>query len=100
MRRFGRKLNVESMRQELPLRPFWFDLLFLDGSPVLDEEQKRRFTALREIAREEDMVPHLLTANAREAEDFLHEALGRGHEGIMAKDPAAAYAAGARGNRG
>ncbi len=27
MRRFGRKLDVERMRQELPMTPFWFDLL-------------------------------------------------------------------------
>ncbi|MGH7488026.1 MAG: ATP-dependent DNA ligase, partial [bacterium] len=27
MRRFGRKLDVEQMRSELPLTPFWFDLL-------------------------------------------------------------------------
>ena len=32
MRRFGRKLDVERMRQELPMTPFWFDLLYLNGS--------------------------------------------------------------------
>ena len=31
MRRFGRKLDVERMRAKLPLNPFWFDLLYLDG---------------------------------------------------------------------
>jgi DNA ligase-1 len=97
MRRFGRKLDVERMRTELPLRPFWFDLLLLDGSSLLDEEQKRRFATLQEIARREDIVPSLLTANVQQAEDFLRESLQQGHEGIMAKDPAAAYAAGARG---
>lgn len=97
MRRFGRKLDVERMRQELPLRPFWFDLLFLNGSELLDEQQKRRFSTLMGIAAQENMVPHLLTADSQRADDFLHEALQRGHEGIMAKSPEAAYAAGARG---
>jgi hypothetical protein len=38
--------------------------------------------------------PHLHAA----AEAFLREALSRGHEGLMAKDVEAAYAAGSRGN--
>jgi DNA ligase-1 len=37
MRRFGRKLDVERMRQELPMTPFWFDLLYLNGGALLDE---------------------------------------------------------------
>ncbi len=97
MRRFGRRLDVETLRRELPLRPFWFDLLYADGSSLIDEEQKRRFAALTGITPPEDIVPHLVTANAMQAEDFLHGALERGHEGIMAKATGAAYAAGARG---
>jgi DNA ligase-1 len=97
MRRFGRKLDVDRMRVELPLSPFWFDLLYLDSASVIDEEQARRFRALTEIAPPDSLVPHTTTANAGHAEDFLHEALSRGHEGIMAKDPHAGYAAGARG---
>ena len=97
MRRFGRKLDVDRMRAELPLSPFWFDLLYLDGASVIDEEQAWRFRALTEIAPPDSLVPHTTTANAGRAEDFLHEALSRGHEGIMAKDPHAGYAAGARG---
>lgn len=97
MRRFGRKLDVDRMRAELPLSPFWFDLLYLDGASVIDEEQARRFRALTEIAPPDSLVPHTTTASAGHAEDFLHEALSRGHEGIMAKDPHAGYAAGARG---
>ncbi len=31
MRRVGRKLDVERMRQELPLTPFFFDCLYVDG---------------------------------------------------------------------
>jgi DNA ligase-1 len=97
MRRFGRKLDVHRMRTELPLSPFWFDLLYLDGASLIDETQARRFGALSEIASTGSLVPHLITANADRAEDFLREALSRGHEGVMAKDLNAAYAAGARG---
>ena len=36
MRRFGRKLDVEALRAELPLTPFFFDLMSLDGDDLFD----------------------------------------------------------------
>lgn len=96
MRRFGRKLDVERMRQELPMTPFWFDLLYLNGTPLLDEPQARRFSALSELSREH-LIPHTITNDAPAADEFLEQALARGHEGIMAKAIDAKYAAGARG---
>ena len=96
MRRFGRRLNVDAMRAELPLTPYWFDLLYLDGGSLLDEPQTRRFAALAGLAPGA-LVPHLVTAGPEAAEEFLHAALDQGHEGIMAKALDAAYAAGARG---
>src|SRR6187402_1869548 len=33
MRRFGRKLDVEALRGELPLSVFFFDCLYRDGEP-------------------------------------------------------------------
>jgi DNA ligase-1 len=97
MRRFGRKLNVERMRAELPLTPFWFDVLHLDGGSLLDEPQSRRFGALVETAPAEFVIPHTVAAAPEQAEAFLLASLERGHEGIMAKSRDAGYAAGARG---
>ena len=97
MRRFGRRLDVESLRAELPMTPFWFDLLYLNGSPVLDEPQAQRFAELTKLVPPANLVPHLTTADPDRAEDFLHQALQQGNEGIMAKAPGAIYAAGARG---
>jgi DNA ligase 1 len=97
MRRFGRKLEVDRMRTELPLSTFWFDLLYLNGSHLLDEPQARRFGALTEISRPESLIPHTVTSDADRGDEFLREALNRGHEGIMAKAIDAGYAAGARG---
>ncbi len=97
MRRFGRKLDVDRILAELPMTPFWFDLIYLNGSSLVDEPQARRFAALSELAPWETLVPHLVTANTSQAEDFLHGALHQGHEGIMAKARTAGYAAGARG---
>ncbi len=97
MRRFGRKLDLDRMRAALPLTPFWFDLLYLDGQPLLDEPQSRRFFALAELVPAAALVPHTLTGDAGSAAAFLQSALDRGHEGIMAKSVTAGYAAGARG---
>ena len=96
MRRFGRKLEVERMRQELPMTPFWFDLLYLNGTPLLDEAQSRRFGALSELAPD-SLIPHMVTGDPAAGDEFLEQALARGHEGIMAKAIGAKYAAGARG---
>ena len=97
MRRFGRKMDVDRMRGELPLTPFWFDLLHLNGGHLLDEPQARRFAALRELAPAQSIVPNTVVSNAAQGDEFLREALDRGHEGIMAKAIDAPYAAGGRG---
>ena len=96
MRRFGRKLDVARMRQELPLTPFFFDLLHVDGADLLDRPAGERFAALAE-ATPGLTVPRLTTASAEEADEFFAAALARGHEGIMAKAPDSPYEAGRRG---
>jgi DNA ligase-1 len=96
-KRFGRKLDLERMRAELPLTPYWFDLLYLDGQALIDEPQSQRFSALARLAPADNLVPHLVTADAEKGAEFLRLALDRGNEGIMAKAVGASYAAGARG---
>ena len=97
MRRFGRKLDVDRMRSDLPLSPFWFDLLYVNGTSLLDEPQNRRFRALRSMAPAEFVIPHTVASDVRQATEFLQGALLQGHEGIMAKALDASYAAGGRG---
>ncbi|HEX7186095.1 MAG TPA: ATP-dependent DNA ligase [Thermoanaerobaculia bacterium] len=96
MRRFGRKLDVPRLRGELPLTPFFFDLLHVDGDDLIDRPAGERFAAL-EGAAPGLAVPRLVTADAEEADGFFEQALRRGHEGIMAKATAAPYEAGKRG---
>jgi DNA ligase-1 len=96
-KRFGRKLDLDRMRAALPLTPYWFDLLYLDGQPAIDEPQARRFSALSTLASPGSVVPHLVTADPEKGAEFLRLALERGNEGIMAKAIGASYAAGSRG---
>jgi DNA ligase-1 len=97
MRRFGRRLDVERTRAELPLTPFFFDCLLRDGEPLIDRPQHERFGALCELAPAASIVPHAVTGSASEAQSFLDAALARGHEGVVAKALDAPYAAGRRG---
>ncbi len=48
MRRFGRKLEVDAMRRELPLSVFFFDCLMRDGTALVDRPATERFRALEE----------------------------------------------------
>jgi DNA ligase-1 len=63
----------------------------------MDETQAKRFTTLRDLAGESSLTPNVLAHDAATAEAFMKSSLQRGHEGIMAKSPAATYVAGARG---
>jgi DNA ligase-1 len=97
MRRFGRKLDVASLQQELPITPMFFDVLYLDGDPLIDEPLARRVTLLGGQAAPQHLVPRLLTADADAAASFAAQALATGHEGVMAKAVDGLYAAGRRG---
>ncbi len=97
MRRFGRKLEVAKLREELPLSPFFFDCLYQDGQTLIDEPQSRRFAALAGVVPGGLIVPHSIARTAVDADGFLRGALERGHEGVMAKALDAGYAAGRRG---
>jgi DNA ligase-1 len=97
MRRFGRKLDLERLRAELPLTPVWFDILYCDGQPLIDHPQAERFAILRGLSPAEHLVPHITTSSVKTAADFLHLSLASGHEGIMAKATGSLYIAGARG---
>jgi DNA ligase-1 len=97
MRRFGRKLNVEALRGELPIRAFYFDCLRIGAQSVADLPTTERFRALARAVPVELRVPRLVTGSADEAREFYESALAAGHEGVMAKSLSAPYEAGNRG---
>jgi DNA ligase-1 len=97
MRRFGRKLDVETLRAELALTPFLFDVLHADGESLIDRGAAERAAILARLVPEPLRVPRLVTADVAAARDFLARALAAGHEGVMAKSLAAPYEAGGRG---
>jgi len=97
MRRFGRKLDVERLRESIPLYPFFFDCLYIEDSVILDWPAAERSNALARALPKRLLIPRCSTADKDEAEAFLKTALAAGHEGVMAKALGAPYEAGARG---
>jgi DNA ligase-1 len=97
MRRFGRKLDVERARGLLPLTPVFFDCLYVEGQPLVDEPQARRVAVLIDIVPPPLVVPRIVTAKPDEAAAFLERSIAAGHEGVMAKAVDGLYAAGRRG---
>jgi len=106
MRRFGRRLDVERLRAELPLDVRFFDVLRVDDQVLLDEPLQERWRALADAVATTApaagnaapaLVPHTVATTPVEAQAFLARALGEGHEGVMAKSLTARYSAGRRG---
>ncbi|MCR9165774.1 MAG: ATP-dependent DNA ligase [Nannocystaceae bacterium] len=97
MRRFGRKLDVEAMRSEIPLSVRFFDCLRVDADTVLDAPGRVRNAALVDAVPASLLVPRIVPATAQEADAFLRDAYAHGHEGAMVKSLDAPYEAGKRG---
>jgi DNA ligase-1 len=100
MGRFGKRLEVDEVRRTVPLSPFFFDCLHLDGDDLIDLPEQQRFAALVSITDPADqtlLAPRAVTGDPAEAERFLDDALVRGHEGVMVKALEAPYEAGRRG---
>ena len=97
-RRFGRRLDVEALRALMPVTPFFFDILRVDGEDLLDRPLAERLTRLDVVVSPTLRVPRLTTSDPDEARRFEADVTARGHEGIMAKLPTAPYAAGRRGS--
>jgi DNA ligase-1 len=98
MRRFGRRLDVGSLQAELPVVPFFFDILRADGEDLLDHPFSDRLTRLEAAIPDQMRVPRIITSDVELATRFQTAALHRGHEGLMAKSLSAPYAAGRRGS--
>ncbi len=93
MSRFGRD---DPSTHGLRLRPFFFDVLHVDGTDLLDEPLLDRLGALDAVTGVHAM-PRLVTADPADAAAFVEATLAAGHEGVMVKDLASSYSAGRRG---
>jgi DNA ligase 1 len=75
---------------------YLFDCMHHDGRDLLDEPLSVRVDALQTIAPPELCVPYLRAPSVDEARRFYADALAKGHEGVMVKDPGSPYRFGGR----
>ena len=97
MRRFGRRLDVEKLLTELPVRAYFFDCLRVDDLSLADRPLRERSAALAAVVPASSRVPRIVTAEKSDARAFYEAALAAGHEGVMAKALDSPYEAGNRG---
>ncbi|TKX52976.1 ATP-dependent DNA ligase [Halorubrum sp. SP3] len=96
LRRFRRKHDVDRMRDAVSLRFHAFDCLHADGDDLLDRPLRDRHDRLRAVLS--DAAADLTLADDPEAVAAEERAaLDAGHEGVMLKNPEAAYTPGDRG---
>ena len=91
MSRFGADVS-----RELLLRPWFFDLLHVDGRDLIDEPLSTRLAELERVAPDW-RIPGIVTADPAAAERLSRDALAAGHEGVVIKAIDSPYTAGRRG---
>ncbi|MGF2948730.1 ATP-dependent DNA ligase [Microbacterium alcoholitolerans] len=91
MSRFG-----ADVARAVALRPWFFDVLHVDGRDLIDEPLTARLQELERIVGEWRM-PGIVTSDAEAAEQLSREALAAGHEGVLVKSVDSTYTAGRRG---
>ena len=96
-----RKHGIEEAIEELPLKVFIFDLLYLDGESYLNKEHKTRRDKLLEIfAHYKDdnvqVIEEKKMTTAAQLEDYFNENIASGLEGLVVKREDARYIPGKR----
>jgi DNA ligase-1 len=99
MRRFRRIHGVEALARDMPLALHFFDCLVAEGRSLVDEPYARRWEALAAATGGRYLAERAMVDSVEACRDFYARAVGAGHEGVMAKDPASAYEPGGRGKR-
>ncbi|MFW9836717.1 MAG: ATP-dependent DNA ligase [Candidatus Thorarchaeota archaeon] len=97
MRRFGRTRDIEDAFKDTQLVLIVFDLLFLDGTQLVDETYMNRRKRLEEIVTSNLLVDRVVTNDVSRAEDFFEKSQQLGHEGLVAKSLESPYTPGSRG---
>ena len=82
----------------VPLTPYFFDILHLDGQDLLGLDSTERHEWLSALVPEERRIPRFVTADPEAGQTFFADAVKRGHEGVMVKSLTVPYEAGRRGS--
>ena len=96
-----RKHGIEEVAESLPLRLFLFDILYLNGEPVLDEgHEQRRALLLNLFGKYPNETVQVIGEKrcdtVKELADYFNEQITQGLEGLVVKRPDAPYQPGKR----
>lgn len=80
------------------LRGYFFDVLSIDGTALIDRPLRERHATLDQLLPPETRVKAIVTRDPALAEEFFEKAIAEGFEGVVVKDPNQAYEAGRRGS--
>ncbi|MDQ4084491.1 MAG: ATP-dependent DNA ligase [Actinomycetota bacterium] len=89
--------NVADLRARVPLTTYFFDLLHLDGTDLLDLPAEQRQQRLAALVPQPRRMPRVVTADTATARTFFADAVAAGHEGVVVKRLTDPYEAGRRG---
>ena len=99
-RRIQRKYDVAKMAEEIPVRIYLFDILYINGKSIVHKPLKERRDILeksiRTIPGKFELSKALITKDIKEAEKFYKDALKAKQEGLMIKNLDAPYQPGRR----
>lgn len=79
------------------LTPYFFDLLHLDGTDLLDAPGRERWAAMTDALPASLLVRRVIVETPEAAARAYAAALDAGHEGVVVKSVSAGYEAGRRG---
>jgi len=99
LRRFRRKHEISKAMEKVPLKVYFFDILYKDGELINKPLYERR-KILESVVKESDIIKiasQVVTRDKKVIEDVFNEAIQAGHEGAMLKNPKSPYIPGRRG---
>ncbi len=94
-----RKHGVEEKSKQLPLKLFAFDLLFIDGTSMIGEPYEERRKKLESVIAAGNVITaadRIIAETPKDIDGYFDDVIGKGLEGIVAKDLQSPYIAGAR----
>ncbi len=94
-----RKHGVEQAIADYPVALNFFDIMLAGNTDFTGKTYTVRRKKLEQVVEQTErtrLVPALHTADPGEIEKFMEEAIANGCEGLVVKDPASNYRAGAR----
>ncbi len=95
-----RKHGIEEMMRKIPIKLFVFDILYLNGTSLLDIPYEKRHVTLKNLVKPTktlSLTTRIVCKDTDAAEELFNKVVEEGGEGIVLKSLNGPYQAGVRG---